>query len=154
MKQNYEDYKEYFKKHYQKNKAKRKASSQKSVANRKDEVREYHRIWKQNKRSNDPHFRIKDSVQSQINQAVRYYNLEKKSLTVEELGCSIQEYFIYLESQFDDKMSGDNYGLYWEIDHIQPLSKGGSFHYTNTQPLTINENRVKGNRTENETTQK
>lgn len=146
MKQNYEDYKEYFKQHYQKNKAKRKAYTQKSIANRRDEVREYDCIYKQNKRATDPYFRIKDSVQSQINQAVRYYNLEKKSLTVKELGCSIQEYFIYLESQFDDKMSWDNYGSYWEIDHIHPLSKGGSFHYTNTQPLTINENRVKGNR--------
>ena len=146
MKQNYEDYKEYFKQHYQKNKAKRKAYTQKSAANRKNEIREYDRIWKQNKRATDLHFRIKDSVQSQINQAIRYYNLEKKSLTVKELGCSIQEYFIHLESQFDNKMSWDNYGSYWEIEHIQPLSKGGSFHYSNTQPLTINENRVKGNR--------
>ena len=41
-------------------------------------------------------------------------------------------------------MNWDNYGSYWEIDHIKPLSKGGSFHYTNTQPLTVKENRRKG----------
>ena len=42
-------------------------------------------------------------------------------------------------------MNWDNYGKMWEIDHIFPLSRGGSFHYTNTQPLTILENRTKSN---------
>jgi hypothetical protein len=28
-----------------------------------------------------------------------------------------------LESKFDDKMSWDNYGSYWHIDHIIPQSK-------------------------------
>jgi 5-methylcytosine-specific restriction endonuclease McrA len=43
-------------------------------------------------------------------------------------------------------MNWDNYGVDWEVDHIHPLSKGGSFHYTNTQPLTIEENRSKGDK--------
>ena len=50
---------------------------------------------------------------------------------------------VFLEKQFDDKMSWDNHGTYWEIDHIKPLSKGGSFHYTNTQPLIWEDNRSK-----------
>ena len=45
-------------------------------------------------------------------------------------------------------MSWENYGIYWEIDHIKPLSKGGSFHYKNTQPLTIPANRSKSNKYE------
>ena len=44
-------------------------------------------------------------------------------------------------------MNWDNYGEYWEIDHIYPLSKGGSFHYINTQPLTVLENQIKSNKT-------
>jgi 5-methylcytosine-specific restriction endonuclease McrA len=51
----------------------------------------------------------------------------------------------YLESQFTTDINWENYGIYWEIDHIKPLSKGGSFHYTNTQPLTISENLSKSN---------
>jgi len=53
---------------------------------------------------------------------------------------------LYLEQQFTLNMNWDNYGKYWEVDHIYPLSKGGSFNYKNTQPLTINENRVKSNK--------
>ena len=43
-------------------------------------------------------------------------------------------------------MNWNNYGTYWEIDHIYPISKGGSFHYINTQPLTVLENQVKSNK--------
>jgi hypothetical protein len=49
-------------------------------------------------------------------------------------------------------MSWDNWGPYWEIDHILPLSSFNlntlleqkkAFNYKNTQPLTIHENRSK-----------
>ena len=72
----------------------------------------------------------------------------KTGKTLDLLGCSIEFYKQYLENQFNKNMNWENYGKdkYWEIDHIQPLSKGGSFHYTNTRPCPINENRSKGNR--------
>jgi hypothetical protein len=72
----------------------------------------------------------------------------KTGKTLDLLGCSIEFYKQYLENQFDKNMNWENYGKdkYWEIDHIQPLSKGGSFYYTNTRPYPINENRSKGNR--------
>jgi len=52
-------------------------------------------------------------------------------------------------------MNWENYGIYWEIDHKQPISTFDltkeqeikeCFNYTNTQPLSINENRQKGNK--------
>ena len=43
-------------------------------------------------------------------------------------------------------MCWSNYGGYWEIDHIIPISKGGIFHYSNTQPLPVNKNREKSDR--------
>jgi len=92
--------------------------------------------------NNDLAFRLKSNIRTRIYKSIK--NKSNKSL--ELLGCNIKEYFIYLESKFTPEMNWDNYGNYWEIDHIIPLSKGGSFHFTNTQPLTINENRSKGNR--------
>ena len=84
------------------------------------------------------------------NLRIRLRNALKKEFktgkTLELLGCSIKEYVVYLEKQFTKNMNWKNYGPYWEIDHIQPLSKGGSFHYTNTQPMHFSENRSKGNR--------
>ena len=86
--------------------------------------------------------RLQDSVTSIIN-----YHLKKKTQkTSEYLGCSYEEYSLYLEKQFTKNMNWDNYGTYWEIDHTIPLSKNGSFHYSNTTPMTISENRSKSNK--------
>jgi 5-methylcytosine-specific restriction endonuclease McrA len=61
------------------------------------------------------------------------------------LGIDLTGYKEYLESKFTEGMSWENFGE-WEIDHIIPVSKGGSFHYTNTQPLWMKENRQKSNK--------
>lgn len=61
------------------------------------------------------------------------------------LGINLTGYKEYLEKQFTEGMSWDNWGE-WEIDHIIPVSKGGSFHYTNTQPLWRKKNREKSNK--------
>ena len=47
-------------------------------------------------------------------------------------------------------MTWDNYGTYWEVDHIKPLSLCDAFEeawqLSNLQPLTCSENRSKGNK--------
>ena len=142
----YNKWKNYYKEHYNKNKDKRIILNKKSISNRIDEVKEYDRLWKKNKRATDLSYKIQDNIQTRINYAVNQYASTKTNSSIDELGCSLKEYFIYLELKFDSNMNWENYGTYWEIDHIIPLSKKGSFHYTNTQPLTITENRSKGNR--------
>jgi hypothetical protein len=68
----------------------------------------------------------------------------KKGKTIELLGCSIEEFKVYLEKQFDKNMSWENHGTIWEIDHIKPCAsfdlmnpnqQKECFHYTNLQPL-------------------
>ena len=94
-------------------------------------------------RKNTPDYILKENVSHYIRKVL---NGGKSGSYKKYLGCGIKEYKQYLEQKFTDKMSWDNHGTYWEIDHIIPTSKGGSFHYSNTQPLTITENRSKGNR--------
>ena len=80
----------------------------------------------------------------------------KKNYSCEKLlGCSYNDYLIYIESKFDKWMTHDNFGLYngtynygWDIDHIKPLSKAITeediiklCHYTNLQPLCSKINR-------------
>jgi hypothetical protein len=79
-------------------------------------------------------------------------NKHKKS--IEYLGCNIQHYREYLENQFLEDMTWENYGELWEIDHIIPimynkpdlLTVEHRLHYKNTQPLYVRLNRMKKNR--------
>jgi hypothetical protein len=95
------------------------------------------------KRRKDPNTRLKEALRARI-----YNNMKsnKNQNTLEYLGCTINQYKIHLEHQFTPEMTWENWGTYWEIDHNIPLSRGGTFHFTNTQPLTITENRKKSNK--------
>ena len=72
-----------------------------------------------------------------------------------DLGCSVGEFKLYLEVQFQPGMVWENYGVEWHIDHITPLSWfdlsdkeqfSKACHYSNLQPLWKDENFSKGNR--------
>jgi len=113
--------------------------------------KEYKRKWAQNQRQISIQYRLKENIRSRINLALK----NKSNSSEELLGCPIEKYIIYLEQQFDQNMNWENYGIYWEIDHKQPISTFDltkeqeikeCFNYTNTQPLSINENRQKGNK--------
>ena len=131
--------KEYSKKYYQNNKERRLEYSKEYFSQNKEQ----HYLLKKNRKQKDINFRIHENLRSRLSNALKG---RIKNSTIEELGCSIEEFKIHLEKQFDENMNWDNYGTYWEVDHIYPLSKGGSFHYTNTQPMHFSENRSKGNR--------
>ncbi len=138
-KQNDATRKEYAKKYYQNNKEQRLEYSKTYFSQNKEQ----HYYLKKVKKQKDINFRILENLRSRLSNALKG---RVKNTTIEELGCSIEEFKLHLEQQFDKNMNWENYGTYWEIDHIHPLSKGGSFHYTNTQPMHFSENRSKGNR--------
>ena len=116
--------------------------SEKGIANRK----KYRKKEYDLKYNKDMEWTLYRTIRIRLHHALK--NNFKSGKTLELLGCSIKEYLLYLESQFTKDMDWENYGIYWEIDHIKPLSKGGSFHYTNTQPLTVHANRSKSNKYE------
>lgn len=74
----------------------------------------------------------------------------KAAPALELLGCSIEDFRIYLESKFESGMSWENYGKNgWHIDHIMPcaifdLSKPEHqkrcFHFSNMQPMWAADN--------------
>jgi hypothetical protein len=95
---------------------------------------------------------IKRNLRSRLNKALK--GLYKTGSAVSDLGCSIKELKVRLESMFypnsetGEVMSWDNYGK-WEIDHIKPLNKFDfanlfytkeACHYTNLQPLWPKDN--------------
>ena len=145
-KNNPDKYREYNKKSYNKNKQSHSKRMKKWNENNPNYMKEWSRKNKEKinekrreKWSNDLTHRLKSNIRTRIYQSIKC----KTENSFDALGCKISEYFVYLEKQFDENMNWGNYGTYWEIDHTIPLSKGGSFHYTNTTPMTISENRKK-----------
>ncbi len=98
----------------------------------------YKRKWLQN-----PVNRLAHQLRTRINKFIH-----RGQSATKELGCSVVELKLYLESKFQPGMSWDNYGK-WHVDHILPLSKFDltdpeqfrkAVHFTNLQPLWASDN--------------
>jgi len=94
----------------------------------------------------DINVRLKISVRRRINELMK----KKTNSSSKYLGVDIKTYKKYLENLFDYNMCWNNYGIYWEIDHIKPINTFNlnnkkesfeAFNYKNTRPLEKNENR-------------
>ncbi len=103
----------------------------------------------------DINFKLAHNLRSRLRSALKRQNTSKNTKTIKLLGCSIQEFKIYIESKFKKGMTWNNYGKDWHIDHIFPISHFilrdekeimKACHYTNLQPLWAEENLSKNNR--------
>jgi hypothetical protein len=111
---------------------------------------------KKERRKTDLNYKIICNLRGRISQALKSQKTHKDNSTLELLGCSKQELVEHLESQFQDGMSWENYGLYgWHIDHIIPVSSFDlsepnqfkkCFHFSNLQPLWAIDNLRKSNK--------
>ena len=117
--------------------------------------KDLYREWHKNRYDNDLIYKIRHTIASRISHSLKTYDTLKSNHTIEYLRCTIEEYTTYLEKQFTPEMSWENYGKYWEIDHIKPVTKFDfnnenelyeCFHYSNTQPLNKIENKIKSNK--------
>ena len=97
------------------------------------------------------HAHIKRMCGNMIWRAIRNGYI-KKQKTMRYFGCTTQELRNHLQSQFDRNMTWDNYGSYWEVDHIMPcdifdLTRDDHVamcnNYTNLRPLEKTKNRSK-----------
>ena len=113
---------------------------------RKAKLRKYQR----KRRQNDPNYRIRCSLRSQMWGFLK--GKIKKSRMRKLVGISAEEFRQHIEAQFLEGMTWDNYGQ-WHIDHIVPCEsfdltdaekQRECFHYTNVQALWGQENESKG----------
>lgn len=121
------------------------------------EIRERHRLRKLERLKTDIQFRLKHNLSARVRNALRRkrLGLNKTAPTITLIGCNIGELVAHLEERFTPDMSWENYGHYWHMDHIIPLSAFDlkqtdqvliAFHFTNLQPLLAVENIRKGAR--------
>jgi len=133
----------------------------KSLRNQTDSVKQLNKEYFENNKSaiysqrqlrkqNNVNERLADSLRSRLYQAIK--NSYKTGSAVRDLGCSIEELRIYLESKFQSGMSW-NKRIEWHIDHITPLSTFNledreqllkACNYSNLQPLWAKDNLSKG----------
>ena len=100
-------------------------------------------------------FKVRQSIRKTISSSFRNTSFRKSSKTAIILGCTFEDFKLYLESNFEPWMTWENKGLYngelnygWDIDHKIPVSSATTEeelvelnHYTNLQPLCSKINR-------------
>ena len=105
--------------------------------------------------SSTPVQKTRRMLRQQIRRLMEMMKCDRQFRTEEYVGCSFEDARKAIEEKFIDGMSWDNYGIEWELDHIQPMS---SFdlsdpnqvmmvnHISNLQPMNPSLNRSKGNK--------
>lgn len=157
--------KERKKNYYNKNKVKVIKKSKDYYSINKEKKKEYDKIYnkvnkkKRNKykkfrRENDIQYKLTTSLRSRLNNALK--RNQKSGSAVKDLGCTIEEFKVYLESKFQLGMNWDNWSFDgWHIDHIKPLASFDltdrkqlldACHYTNLQPLWAKDNLAKSDK--------
>ena len=124
-----EDPEKYHKKwadYYAKTKDENKKAKQNwiSIPENRDKRNEYIRKYKADRRLNDNAYKLFENHRKKI-----WKSLTNKSNSSKELlGCDIENYVNWITYTMSDEMTWDNYGTYWNIDHLVPVN---TFDITN-----------------------
>ena len=141
-------HKERLKKWTEINKNHRKEYQKKWKEINRDNIKEYKKL----RYENDLIYKLITNCRNRINSFLKTKKISKNNKTFEIIGCDPEELKNHLEKQFRNDMCWENRNE-WHIDHIIPLSSSKTeedvfklCHYTNLQPLWVNENLQKSNK--------
>lgn len=141
---NREQRREYIRKYLKENPHKRKQTQE---TTRKWNLKNREKIKRQvNERYHtDIQHKLGTNLRNRLYNAIKRNKVDKHAHTLELLGCDLQTLKHYIELQFVEGMSWENYNYKtWHIDHIKPVNifdltdteqQKQCFHYTNLRPL-------------------
>ncbi len=144
---------EWKKKHYKEN----KNIYKKYREDNKEMYNEYYKKYFKQRRLDDSFFKfscnVRNSIKNSFKRGKNQFKKDAKTETI--LGCTIEEFILYIESKFIKGMTIENHGE-WHLDHIIPLASANTKeeiiklnHYTNFQPLWAIDNLSKGDKINN-----
>lgn len=91
-------------------------------------IKKYRRNYMKQRSEKDPKFRLDQNMGNLIYHSLRSKKAGRKWEKL--VGYTIKDLKEHLEKQFDEKMTWENYGSYWQVDHIWPRSL---FKYTHPE---------------------
>ncbi len=137
----------YYKGHYKDNKDTYLKNNQKWRSENREHIRK-----KENERfRQNPTLRLKRSCRVRIWDALKG-KYRKTHHSIEYVDCDVEFLKKWLEYNFEDGMTFDNYGPYWHVDHVIPCAKfdltdpneiAHCFHWVNLKPMKGSENMSK-----------
>ena len=126
----------------------------------KSRLTNYRRNRMKAQRETNPYYKLRMSFGHLVSESLKRYARDKIPTKKNQgwsklVGYTVKELMNRLESQFQEGMTWDNYGTYWDIDHKTPISwfkdkpeqffkKGYSLE--NLQPMVKKENQKKNAR--------
>jgi len=138
----------------EKNKEYLKEQKRKWLLDNPDKKRKYGKAAREACKNN-PSLRIKSNFRKRFKMIMKSLKTKSNSNTRSLIGCSTDQLTKHLESKFTKRMSWDNYGTYWHVDHIIPVASFDHtkdnevalcWHWTNLQPLEAKANMKKSNK--------
>ena len=138
-----------------------KASKERYVASHMEQVKESRTRYKvenrqkctdyqRNKRQSDPVYKFRSSFIHLMSLYRKKHGYTGTKGTWEMVGCDFDTFLAYIQSQFEEGMTMENYGHgkgCWNIDHIIPIRTAQNDedierlnHYTNLRPLWSTDN--------------
>lgn len=136
---------EYFQIHKNEIREDRKPYLREYYLNNKEKIHQYMKKY----RNDNPEVKLRDSLRSSL-----LDNIYKQKHTEEYLGTPILQVKSWLESNFEEGMTWQNYGTIWQIDHTvavslfdckEDIDKFICFNWKNLYPMFAAENKQKYN---------
>jgi hypothetical protein len=120
--------------------------------NNREQIQKRQNIQHSERSKTDMNYRLRTNLSKRLQQALK---AKKTIYTLDLLSCDINSFKSWLEHNFYDDISWENYGKEWHMDHVIPCSlfdltdiiqQKICFHWSNIQPLHAQKNLEKNNK--------